>query len=152
MKKVLLILVSFLLVSCAPTVVQDSTSNLFSPGFANQPFKIKKMAYISYNIQEKEEACSLGDFYSKYVGKILKKENTSIRIDNLMNVSMKQQDKSKSRAPSCFLFFCSKGYNHHKYKCHYEGYAVEYDLSDVEIISDPDLKPAGNIPAIEDEE
>jgi hypothetical protein len=152
MKKTLLLLVSFLLISCAHTVVQNTTSSSFLPGFGVQPLKIKKMAYISYNILEKEESCSITDFQNKYVGKILKKDNISIRIDNIINVSMEQIDKSKSRETSCFLFFCSKGFSQHKYKCHYEGYGVEYDLSDIEIINDPDLKPAGNIPAIEDEE
>lgn len=152
MKKTFLLLVSFLLISCAHTVVQNTTSSSFLPGFGVQPLKIKKMTYISYNILEKEESCSITDFQNKYVGKILKKDNISIRIDNIINVSMEQIDKSKSRETSCFLFFCSKGFSQHKYKCHYEGYGVEYDLSDIEIINDPDLKPAGNIPAIEDEE
>lgn len=152
MKKIFLLLVSFLLISCAPTVVQNTTTSTFLPGFGVQPFKIKKMAFISYNILEKEEACSIADFQNKYVGKILKKGNISIRIDNLMNVSMEQRDNSKSRETSCFLFFCSKGFSQHKYKCHYEGYGVEYDLSDIEIINDPDLKPTDSIPAIEDED
>lgn len=152
MKKALLIFVSFLLISCAPTVVKDSTTTSFVPGFGVQPFKIKKMAFISYNILTKQDVCSIADFQNKYVGKILKKGNVGIRIDNLLNITMEQQEHTRSQESSCFLFFCSKGFSNHKYKCHYEGYAVEYDLSDIEIINDPDLKPAGSIPAIEDEE
>jgi len=152
MKKTLLILISLLLISCAPTVVKESTTSSFIPGFGVQPFKIKKMAFISYNILAKEEACSISDFQNRYVGKILKKGNVGIRVDNLMNITMEQQENTTSRETSCFLFFCSKGFSKQKYKCHYEGYAVEYDLSDIEIINDPDLKPAGNIPAIVDEE
>ena len=152
MKKTLLILISLFLISCAPTIVKDNTTSTFVPGFGVQPFKIKKMAFISYNILEKKETCSINDFQNKYVGKILKKGNVGIRIDNLLNISMEQQEHTKSQESSCFLFFCSKGFSLHKYKCHYEGYAVEYDLSGIEIINDPDLKPAGNIPAIEDEE
>lgn len=153
MKKTLLFLVSFLLISCAPTVVKDTTTNFFTPGFSSQSFKIKKMAYISYNILEKETSCSIADFQKRYIGKVLKKDNLSIRIDNLMNVSMEQKSHSRSRESSCFLFFCSQAISQEKYSCHFEGYGVEYEFpNDIQIINDPDLKPVGSIPAIEDEE
>lgn len=64
---------------------------------------------------------------------------------------MRENVRSENRDPSCFLVFCSNGKSKSTYTCHFEGFGVQYDLSDIQIINDQSTKPARKFFAIEDE-
>ena len=150
MKKFFLISACALLAACTSTKVSESEESFYGPGFGIQPFRITKMIYLSADAKNQDKPCSMQLFYSRYVGKNLSKGSVSIRIDDIRNAVM--ITKTHNEQKRTIAFFFSNTRDRSKYTCHYEGYGVEYDLSDVQILNvNADDMQSRKIPAVEDE-
>ena len=151
MKRFLFISACILLAACSSTTVKDGKQGNFVQGFFEpQNYKINKMIYLSLDSKSQSNPCNINDFYLRYAGKILSNGKESIRIDGFKNVIFSGESHEVTKTKRFWGWSSHKETNN--YKCHYEGYGVEYDLSDIPILSgNADEMNARPIPAIKDE-
>ena len=135
MKLQILLIAFLLLVGCATVQkerIEKETEEMYMqpfPGFAPaSTLKIVKMTKLSFVQSEySKKPCNASVFMSEFVGKQFDTNNGKIRIDNIVDLTIKES-----------IVTGYDGYNiprSKKYACIYSGYGVEYDFSDIEIVT-----------------
>lgn len=134
--KLQILLIAFLLfIGCAPVQrerFETDTEEKYMqslPGLAPATtLKIVKMTKLSFIQSEySKKPCNPSVFMSEFVGKEFNTNKGKIRIDNIVDLIIKESIVT--------------GYDGNniqrskKYACTYSGYGVEYDFSDIEIVT-----------------